>query len=672
MATPPDYAERVYAGVLGKIVGVYLGRPFEQWTHAEIEAELGEIRYYVTGHPAIEPSKRGNPLVVTDDDISGTFTFVRALADYGYPRDLTPAQIGQTWLNYVIEERSTHWWGGVGVSVEHTVYLHLKDGMEAPATGSAALNGKVLSEQIGAQIFIDGWAMACPGDPELAADLARRAASVSHDGEAVLAAQVIAAMEAQAFVERDLDALLDTGVSLIPRDSVIHRAIDDIRAWHAADRDWRTTRERIEECYGYHRYRGVCHVVPNHALIVLALLYGGGDFGRSLTIVNTSGWDTDCNSGNLGCLLAIRNGLAGLDGGTDWRGPVGDRMYLSSADGGRTVTDAVIETGHIVDTGRALAGEPPWRPKGGARFHFSLPGSVQGFRGPVENAGGSLRIRAPGMAVTPTFVPQEALGMTGYELQASPTLYPGQIVRARIDARCRLVVRVYDAAEELVTLRGPVEAGGDVSWRVPDTGGRPIAEVGVEVTGEQVAHLELLTWDGAPDVRLTRTEDGGSMWRRAWVQGVDRFEPHWPEPYRLIQNRGRGLLIQGTREWRDYEVRAAVAPEMVRAAGIAARVQGLRRYYGLLLCSDGAARLVKELDGAAILGEAPFACEFGETHELALRVTGSRIEASVDNAVRFEAIDPDLAGGAVALVCEEGCLTCDAVCVSPISAAAGG
>jgi ADP-ribosylglycohydrolase len=97
MPLPPDYGERVYAGVLGKLIGVYLGRPFEQWTHREIQQRLGEIRDYVTGHPAIEPAKRDNPLVVTDDDISGTFTFLRALADYG--PDVTPAQIGQTWLN---------------------------------------------------------------------------------------------------------------------------------------------------------------------------------------------------------------------------------------------------------------------------------------------------------------------------------------------------------------------------------------------------------------------------------------------------------------------------------------------------------------------------------------------------------------------------------------------
>jgi hypothetical protein len=128
---------------------------------------------------------KNNTLVVTDDDISGTFTFLRALPDYGNCLKLTPAQIGQTWLNYIIEQRTILWWGGLGNSTEHTAYLRLKSGVAAPESGSIALNSRTVAEQIGAQIFIDGWAMVAPGDPELAADLARRAASVSHDGEAV-------------------------------------------------------------------------------------------------------------------------------------------------------------------------------------------------------------------------------------------------------------------------------------------------------------------------------------------------------------------------------------------------------------------------------------------------------------------------------------------------------
>ncbi|MDP7448905.1 MAG: ADP-ribosylglycohydrolase family protein, partial [Candidatus Latescibacteria bacterium] len=184
MPIPVDYEERVYAGILGKIIGVYLGRPFEGWTNDRIEAELGEINYYVH-------ERLGYPLVVADDDISGTFTFIRALEDHGISAELTAEQIGKTWLNYLIEERTILWWGGMGNSTEHTAFLRLKHGIPAPRSGSIELNTQEVAEQIGAQIFIDSWAMVAPGEPELAARLAREAGSVSHDGEAIYGAQVV-------------------------------------------------------------------------------------------------------------------------------------------------------------------------------------------------------------------------------------------------------------------------------------------------------------------------------------------------------------------------------------------------------------------------------------------------------------------------------------------------
>ena len=718
MGLPRDYTERVYAGVLGKIIGVYLGRPFEGWPYERIMAELGEIAYYV--HERRDVALKTRMLVVTDDDVSGTFTFLRALSDYGNSRDPaeggrssflpTPQQIGQTWLNYIVERRTILWWGGLGNSTEHTAYLRLKSGIPAPRSGSMDLNSKELAEQIGAQIFVDGWAMVAPGDPELAADLARRAASVSHDGEAIYGAQVVAAMEAQAFVEPDLGALIDTALRFIPANSIIHRLIHDVREWHAQQpRDWHATRARIAAHYGYDRYGGNCHMVPNHALIIHALLHGDGDFQKSLMIVNTCGWDTDCNSGNVGCLLGIKNGLAGIDAGPDWRGPVADRLYLSSADGGRAISDAVTEAYHVVNAGRALAGEAPLAPKGGARFHFELPGAVQGFqpeesiesRGTVtlENVPGhsahgerSLALRylhlAPGRVArvaTPTFMPPEALAMPGYVLMASPTLYAGQTVTASLEAgatnatpvTAALYLQCYGADDALVRVLGPqlTLAPGDrreMEWRVPETGGAPIAAAGVEIRAtagraDGTLYLDYLTWSGAPGVMLVRPADGGTLWRRAWVDAVDQVDFRRPDPYRLMQNRGTGLLIQGTREWTDYRVSAALTPHLVEAAGLAARVQGLCRYYALLLRRDGTARLVKALDGETVLAEAAFPWVMGQTYELSLQVVGTRIQASIDGALLFDVEDNTrpLDGGGIALIATEGRLSADAVRVQP-------
>ena len=101
------YAEAVYAGVLGKLIGVYLGRPVEGWPYDRIEREFGELNYYVN-------STLDLPLVVADDDISGTFGFFRVVEDNGYSRAITPKDVGDTWLNYIIEDKTILWWGGLG------------------------------------------------------------------------------------------------------------------------------------------------------------------------------------------------------------------------------------------------------------------------------------------------------------------------------------------------------------------------------------------------------------------------------------------------------------------------------------------------------------------------------------------------------------------------------
>ena len=662
MSLPTDYLERVYAGVLGKVIGVYLGRPFEGWTYDKIMERLGEITYYVH-------ERRNVPLIVTDDDISGTFTFLRALPDYGNRRDLTPAQIGQTWLNYIIERRTILWWGGLGNSTEHTAYLRLKHGMVAPASGSIATNGKVVAEQIGAQIFIDGWAMVAPGDPALAADLARRAASVSHDGEAIYGAQVLAAMEAQAFVERDIDKLIDCAVGFIPKDSVIYRMIGDIRNWHAQEPDWRKTREQIAAHYGYDKYGGNCHMVPNHGLIIHALLHGDDDFQKSLMIVNTCGWDTDCNSGNVGCLLGIKNGLAGLETGPDWRGPVADRLYLPTADGGRAISDAVTEAVNVVNIGRAFAGAAPLQFKDGARFHFELPGALQGFEvapsvesngtATLENVAGqsmagtrSLAIRYQGLARgrsarvrTPTFIPSKEIATyfekRGYPLLASPTLHPGQTVRAALWAAAEnaqpvtatLQVHVYAGPEdEIKPLDGSqVElvpgAYHEIEWRLPDLQGQPIAYVGVQLSSDQRAE--------ASSIWTTSAGTASPMWSSPGRRTAEKCGT-WPgsmastsvsaggrSPSGWHKTRGAGCCCRAVASGTTTRCRRPIYLHLARAAGIAARVQGLRRYYALLLTSDGEAQLVRVCDGETVLARAAFPWRQGSTHDFTLRVEGA-------------------------------------------------
>ena len=444
-------------------------------------------------------------------------------------------------------------------------------------------------------------------------------------------------------------------------------------------------------------------------------------------IVNTSGWDTDCNSGNVGCLLGIKNGLAGLEDGPDFRGPVSDRLYLPTADGGRAITDAVTESLHVANVGRALYQVPLQTPKNGARYHFELPGSVQGFmadesvdsRGtltienvPAHSQSGSRSLALqyegvatgrPARAATSTFIPSKKTAdyfeRRGYALLASPSIYPGQTVSAALEADSAnehavdvsLYLRRFRSLDDELTLEaGPAHRlqPGErhtFKWTLDGAGNEPVAEIGVAVQSDErtkgTIFLDYLTWTGEPDVTFTRPDTPLDrrrrdmsiplMWRRAWVNGVDGYDSWWPESFRLVQNRGRGLLMTGTREWRDYQVETEINLHLCSSAGIAARVQGMRRYYALLLSRTdegrGVARLIRALDGDTVLAEADFPWEYGDSHVFALQAKGDRLRGFIDNLddALFDVTDNMLAGGGIALVVEEGRVMSDEVAVRP-------
>lgn len=670
-----DYAERVYAGVLGKIIGVYAGRPFEGWDHERILNQLGEIDRYVA-------DELGKTLVVTDDDISGTFTFLRALADNGDDPNLTAAQIGETWLNYIIENQTILWWGGMGMSTEHTAYLRLKHGVSAPQSGSLQQNGKTVAEQIGAQIFIDGWGLINPGQPERAADFARRAASVSHDGEAIYAAQVVAALVAQAFIETDIQKLLDVALAQIPNRSVISDVIKDVRKWHATGLDWRQAFQELKASNGYDKHPGNCHVVPNHGIVILALLFGDGDFSKSLMIANTCGWDTDCNSANVGCIVGVMSGLAGIDAGYDWRGSVKDRLYLPTADGGRCVSDAVLESIEIVRIAHAIRGVPYRLPKAGARFSFAFPGSVQGFEGSnvvVAHSEGDLLLTleaTDGTAVSSTFPSAEVRQMPGYSLVASPTLSPGQVVLASIRAcgnpiSVAIVLRTLEGNDEPLEL---ISAWVDIApeeqailrYTVPEVGGYPVTDVGLALRGnggDQVV-LQSLTWDGTPSVVLKRTESG-SAWHAAFVKGVDDFQA-WSHPVGVVQNESTGLLIYGCREWEDVCIESTLKLNLAESAGVAVRVQGLRRYYALRLTRAGTVQIVKCNDQSHVIAETAFPWEFDDVVHFKFAVKGHHLDGTLNGTTALSAIDQGipLRNGAVGIEVTEGRVGFETITVS--------
>jgi len=688
------YEEQVYAGVLGKVIGVYMGRPFEGWRKDDLVAHWGLVDRYVA-------ADRGVPLVVTDDDITGTFTFIRALEDSGQYADTPEDFFGKTWLNYLIEGKTILWWGGLGVSTEHTAYLRLKHGIPSPRSGSIELNGAIVAQQIGAQIFIDAFGMVAPGDPQLAARLADRAGRVSHDGEAVNGAKVVAAMVSAAFVEKDMGKLLDIGASVIPKDSCIAQVHRDVRAWAAQDRDWHQTYSRIADKYGYDKYGGSCHMIPNHALMVMAWSYAPNSFRRAQAIINTAGWDTDCNAANVGSVTGLVVGLDGINRDYNFQSPFADRMLLPTAEGARLTSDCLLEALRIARIGRKIMGWPqPTPPKGGAWHHFSIPGSQHGYMvektdqgmpgtATVANTVGAdgarvleiaYREAAPSHPVrvsTPVFA--EPTG-PGYPIVGVPKLYAGQTVTLagiaaehQRPASIRLFARCF--VPEADTIRATttklvygeqaqLEPGHSFTLTLPVPGERgfPVKDLGIEISGGPGASgrivVDRVTFGGPPELRipdeLPRAADGSVL---GWVMDADRVRGRFPEESQAMtyfgKDEGRGVLVTGTDDWRDYTISARFTVACADAGGLIARYQGLQRFLALVKTRD-ALKLIANYYGETVLAETPCVWQVGELHGLALTVRGSGIIACLDGEQVLSATDNRLVHGGAGFLVESG------------------
>jgi hypothetical protein len=231
----------------------------------------------------------------------------------------------------------------------------------------------------------------------------------------------------------------------------------------------------------------------------------------------------------------------------------------------------------------------------------------------------------------------------------------------------------YGSQDKLVTIQGPrqILLPGEtiqLEWQVPDLDGAPIAEVGVFLSSDEpsegVVHLDYLSWNGLPIVTFRRPSESGRMWKRQWINAADGFENEFGEAFRVIQNRGRGLVITGTREWTDYSVRARITPHLAKAFGLAICVQGLERYYGLLLSNLNTIKLMKRLDGERVLAEKAFDWKYEESYDLRIAIKGGQISVMVDREMfKVEDSDHPLSGGGIALICEEGYISTQEVLV---------
>lgn len=319
-----NYREKVMGCWLGKAVGGTLGMPYEG-----MDGPF-DLNFY-------EPVPTG---MVPNDDLDLQVVWACLLDQQERP------VVNRTLFAKAWRENINFPWDEYGVCIRN-----LREGIEPPLSGSHDnwfING------MGAAIRSEIWACLAPGNPALAAAYAYEDACLDHAGQGLWAAVWLAAMQSAAFVESDLQKIIQTGFEHIPADAEIRCAIEDTYRWWKASNDWRKVRLQILEKYGHENFT---NVTENMAFTLLALLDGNGDFSRSICTANNCGKDTDCTAATVGALLGILN-PAGID--EKWLKPIGRRLVLSREIVGITPPASLDAfTDMAIDLRERLGGEMP-------------------------------------------------------------------------------------------------------------------------------------------------------------------------------------------------------------------------------------------------------------------------------------------------------------------------
>jgi ADP-ribosylglycohydrolase len=343
------FAARVSGAWTGRAAGCLLGKPVEKIPRTGIEEILRSTgrwpldRYFTAvGLPddvaarwpwnrrsaptSLEENIDGMP---EDDDLNYPILALALLERHG--RGFTTDDVAQLWLDNLPAGRT--------FTAERAAYRNILDARAVPRT---ATHHNPFREWIGALIRTDVFGWVSPGDLRGAARLAWADARLSHTRNGVYGAVWAAGLAAAAMVCDGVEEVLDAADAVVPPGSRLAAAV---RLGRSLGRDCDGSeagvRAGLDRIHAEYRDLHWVHVLNNAAVIAFVLGAGRGEFGASVSIAVTAGWDTDSAAATVGGVVgALRSG----DIGERWTAPLDGRIATSLPGGEQRIADLVART----------------------------------------------------------------------------------------------------------------------------------------------------------------------------------------------------------------------------------------------------------------------------------------------------------------------------------------
>jgi hypothetical protein len=289
-----EYIEKVRGGWAGQMVGVSYGSVYE---------------FQDLGRPKEDAIRDWQPEFVENsigqDDLYVDMTFLAAVVRHGL--DVTYEEAGRAFADSQYGLWHANFAGRTNV----------RNGILPPLSGDPEYNPHF--DDIDFQIEADALGLVAPGLPQASDKLGEVFGHVMNYGDGVYGGMWVGAMYAMAYFETDVDTLVREALGAIPAESTYAACIRDVIAAHQRDpEDWRAAWQAIEDKWGHVDTcpdgRGSVFNIDaklNGAYIAIGLLYGAGDFERTMEIATRCGQDSDCNPASAAGVLGT---LLGYDG----------------------------------------------------------------------------------------------------------------------------------------------------------------------------------------------------------------------------------------------------------------------------------------------------------------------------------------------------------------------
>jgi len=346
--TSEEWEDKLKGAWIGRIAGCLLGKPVECIRFANLTDILKTtnnypMTRYITSDqfteelcersawPLRNPSCWADQLqgsAPIDDDTNYPVIALRLMREKGW--NFTSDDVMEMWMTYIPYIQVC--------TAERVAYRNAAMGMLTPQT---ATHQNPFREMIGARIRGDFFGFVAPGEPEKAAELGFRDACISHVKNGIYGEMYVCAMIASAAVCNDIETVIESGLSQIPHNSRHYESMKKVISWYKEGLTAEEAINKIHTIYNENSFHDWCDTISNDMIVTAALLYGQGDFGRSIGLAVQAAFDTDCNGATVGSILGIMCGKKGID--PAWITPWQEKLNTAILDYNMVTVDELTQ-----------------------------------------------------------------------------------------------------------------------------------------------------------------------------------------------------------------------------------------------------------------------------------------------------------------------------------------